>query len=76
MHVTTEKFIFFLHSLYKAFWSNNTCFLLLCTNLIQVTQMVNINHEENKMQLKKNMEWLQLWKKAHCVEYKVTKRKE
>lgn len=75
MHVTTEKFIFFLHSLYKAFWSNNTCFLLLCTNLIQVTQMVNINHEENKMQLKK-YGMVTAMEKAHCVEYKVIKRKE
>lgn len=39
MHITTKKFIFFLHSLYKAFWSNNTSFLLLCTNLIQVAEI-------------------------------------
>ena len=29
MHIATENLILFLHSLYKPFWSNYTCFLLL-----------------------------------------------
>jgi hypothetical protein len=33
MHIATENLILFLQSLYKTFWSNDTCFLLLITNL-------------------------------------------
>ena len=33
VHITVEIFIFFFHPLHKAFWTNNTGFLLLIVNL-------------------------------------------
>jgi hypothetical protein len=33
MHIATENLILFLQSYYKTLWSNDTCFLLLITDL-------------------------------------------